>query len=259
MDNTGQQHATEDGQRNVLNYQFSPEELKVLQECNREAFFQRSLPFGTMCGIGTWYAVQRGFFKASARFGAGPKVFVGITVGYFMGKLSYQHKCAEKIMRLPNSRLAELIRQRRQGTAGGVERLLPDQGLGAGSMLSPFGPTSPSDSYTEKQMHRSDSFNLDIHVPQYSGLDDSGRPTLDSDQAFEEELQLPPSPQVTKSYEELRRQNREEYMKRQQAPYRSPVLDDQPPIRRELERPKYEEQQSSQPQAKNKYGDTWSQ
>ncbi|XP_058830770.1 OCIA domain-containing protein 1 [Topomyia yanbarensis] len=258
MDRAEQVHALEDGQRNALNYKFSPEELKVLQECNREAFFQRSLPFGTICGIGTWYAVQRGYLKASQRFGAGPKVFIGITLGYFMGKLSYQTRCADKIMRIPNSRLAELIRQRRQGGPGGVERLLPDQGLGAGSMLSPFGPTSPSDSYTEKQLDRSDTFNLDIHVPQYSGLDDSGRPTLDSNQAFDEDLQLPPSPQVTKSYEELRRQNREEYVKRHQAPYRSPVLDDQPPIRREVDRPKYEDQpQPSLP--KNKYGDTWSQ
>ncbi|XP_053689220.1 OCIA domain-containing protein 1 [Sabethes cyaneus] len=251
------QVAEVDGQRNALNYQFSPEELKVLQECNREAFYQRSIPFGTVCGLSTWYAVQKGFLKPSARFGAGPKMFVGITIGYFIGKISYQNICADKIMRLPNSRLAEIIRQRRQG-GGSVERYLPDQGLGAGSMLSPFGPTSPSDSYTERQMHRSDSLNLDIHVPQYSGLDDSARPTVDSNNTFEEELQLPPGPAVTKTYEELRRQNREEYLKRQQAPYRSPILDDQPPIRREPERPKQDEP-PQQPQVKNKYGDAWSQ
>lgn len=256
MDRSEHHRTAEDGQRNALNYQFSPDELKVLQECNREAFFQRSLPFGTVGGIGAWYAIQRGFLKPSARFGAAPKIFLGVTVGYFLGKISYQNVCAEKIMRLPNSRLADLIRQRRKG--GSVEKFLPDQGLGAGSMLSPFGPTTPSDSYTEKQLHRSDSLNMDIHVPQYSGLDDSARPTIDSNSAFEEELQLPPGPTVTKSYEELRRQNREEYLKRQQAPYRSPVLDDQPPIKREPERPKYDEP-PQQPQVKNKYGDAWSQ
>lgn len=253
------QHYPQEGQRNALNFQFSPEELKVLQECNREAFFQRSLPLGTICGLGTWYAVQKGHLKSSVRFGAGPKVFVGITLGYFIGKLSYQSKCAEKILRLPNSRLADLIRQRRQGTAGGVERLLPEQGFGAGSMLSPFGPTSPSDSVTEEhyRRHPGDSFNLDVHVPQYSGLDDSGRPTIDSDRQFEEDLQLPANPPATnKSYEELRRQNREEYMRRQQAPYRPPTLEDAPPIRRET---KSDEQQPQQPQAKNKYGDAWSQ
>uniref|UniRef100_A0A8D8H2Q6 OCIA domain-containing protein 1 n=1 Tax=Culex pipiens TaxID=7175 RepID=A0A8D8H2Q6_CULPI len=164
-------------QRNALNYQFSPEELKVLQECNREAFFQRSLPLGTVFGLGTYYAVQRGLLKAGARFGAGPKVFIGVTFGYFLGKLSYQSKCADKIMRLPNSRLADIIRQRRQGGTAGVERLLPDQSLGAGSMLSPFGPTTPSDTVTGDHYRR--DFNLDVHVPQYAGLDDNERPTID--------------------------------------------------------------------------------
>lgn len=247
-------------QRNALNYQFSPEELKVLQECNREAFFQRSLPLGTVFGLGTYYAIQRGILKPGARFGAGPKVFIGVTFGYFLGKLSYQSKCAEKIMRLPNSRLADIIRQRRQGNTAGVERLLPDQSLGAGSMLSPFGPTTPSDTITGDHYRR--DFNLDMSRPQYSGLDDSERPTIDSSRQLDEDLQLPPSPPVTKSYEELRRQNREDYIRRQQAPYR-PILEETPQIRREAERAArlaedQQQQQPSQPQMKNKYGDSWS-
>lgn len=193
------------------------------------------------------------------RFGAGPKVFIGVTLGYFLGKLSYQSKCAEKILRLPNSRLADIIRARRQGTAAGVERLLPDQSLGAGSMLSPFGPTTPSDTVTGElsRRDRGRDFNLDVHVPQYAGLDDNDRPTIDSSRQLDEDLQLPPSPQVTKSYEELRRQNREDYVRRQQAPYRppSPSLEETSQIRREPER---QPQQPSAPQAKNKYGDSWS-
>ncbi|EAT47303.1 AAEL001573-PA [Aedes aegypti] len=249
-----------EGSRNALNFQFSPEELKVLQECNREAFFQRSMPLGTVFGLGTYYAVQRGFLKSSPRFGAGPKVFVGITLGYFIGKLSYQSRCAEKIMRIPNSRLADMIRQRRQG-ATTVERLYPDQGFGAGAMLSPFGPASPSDSVTEQHFRNRDSINIDVHTPNYSGLDESARPSLDSNRAFEEDLQLPVDPPpVTKSYEELRRQNREEYVRRQQAPYRPPtVLEDTPPIRREVAAPspRPEDHLPQQPQVKNKYGDVY--
>lgn len=50
------------------NFQFSPEELQVLQECNREAFFQRSLPLGTAFGLGTYYAIQRGFLKVTLQW-----------------------------------------------------------------------------------------------------------------------------------------------------------------------------------------------
>jgi Ovarian carcinoma immunoreactive antigen (OCIA) len=42
-------------------------------------------------------------------------VLLGITVGYFIGKFSYQSRCAEKLMMLPNSRLAEMLKQRRRG------------------------------------------------------------------------------------------------------------------------------------------------
>lgn len=67
---------------------------------------------------------------------------------------------------------------------------------------------------------------------------------------------------MTKSYEELRRQNREDYIRRQQTPYRAPPIPEetQPQIRREAERAARVEQpqQPSQPQMKNKYGDSWS-
>lgn len=246
-----------EGQRNALNFQFSPEELKVLQECNREAFFQRSMPLGTAFGLGTYYAIQRGYLKPSPRFGVGPKVFVGITLGYFMGKLSYQSRCAEKIMRIPNSRLADMIRQRRQG-ASPVERLYPDQGFGAGSMLSPFGPTSTGE--TEQHFRNRDSINIDVNTPTYSGLDENARPSLDSNRAFVEDLQLPVDPPpVTKSYEELRRQNREEYVRRQQAPQRpSTMLEDTPPIRRDVAPPpRMDDRPPQQPLARNKYGDVY--
>jgi hypothetical protein len=54
-----------------------------------------------------------GYLKASARWGAGPKMLVGSVLGYFIGKLSYQSKCAEKLMQLPNSPLAELLRKQK--------------------------------------------------------------------------------------------------------------------------------------------------
>lgn len=56
-----------------------------------------------------------GYLRASPRFGATPKVIVAVVLGYFVGKFSYQTKCAEKLMQLPNSKIGEMLRQRRKG------------------------------------------------------------------------------------------------------------------------------------------------
>uniref|UniRef100_A0A182IM57 OCIA domain-containing protein n=1 Tax=Anopheles atroparvus TaxID=41427 RepID=A0A182IM57_ANOAO len=267
MQRNDQLQQYDESQRNALNFQFSPEEMRVLRECNRESFFQRSLPLGTLMGFGAWYAVHNNYLKASVRFGPAPKVLVGVTLGYFIGKISYQGKCAEKILQLPNSRLADLMRQRRQGTTGMADTFLPDQGFGASSMLTPFASTPALDRQTDEAPVNQGSLNMDFDIPHYSGLDDSGRPTIDSTGSLEEDLQLPLAPKASKSYEELRRQNREEYLKRQQQPYRPPTtLEDSPPIRRDpLERrgssqPASEDQPTPTiPSVKNKYGDAWSQ
>uniref|UniRef100_A0A182MBZ1 OCIA domain-containing protein n=1 Tax=Anopheles culicifacies TaxID=139723 RepID=A0A182MBZ1_9DIPT len=239
-------------------------------------------------GFGAWYAVHNKFLKPSVRFGPAPKILVGVTLGYFIGKISYQSKCAEKIMQLPNSRLADLMRQRRQGTTGMADKLydfyqeshedilimsaltstssLPDQGFGASSMLTPFETTPARERQADESFLSNGSLNLYYDGPQYSGLDDSGRPTVDSTTNFEEDLQLPLAPKASKSYEELRRQNREEYLKRQQQPYRpATILEDSPPIRRETteRRGSNASDEASlppgPPSVKNKYGDAWSQ
>lgn len=55
-----------------------------------------------------------GFLKGNARYGAVPKIIAAAAVGYFAGKFSYQTKCAERLMQLPNSRIGEMLRQRRR-------------------------------------------------------------------------------------------------------------------------------------------------
>lgn len=40
-------------------------------------------------------------------------MFGGVIIGYIGGKFSYQSACAQKIMRLPNSNLAESLRKRK--------------------------------------------------------------------------------------------------------------------------------------------------
>lgn len=102
-------------------------------------------------------------------------------MGYFAGKFSYQQKCAEKIMRLPNSRLGEVLRQRQRG--GGAAAILPmpnDPTLGV--TMSPFASASKDED--KDQYNRSSVFNLDIERPPNQGLDDIYRPNLDSEYMY---------------------------------------------------------------------------
>ena len=59
-----------------------------------------------------------GYLKPSVKWGPWPKVAWAVTAGYFIGKFAYQGKCAEKLMALPNSPIAEALRQRK-GKGGG--------------------------------------------------------------------------------------------------------------------------------------------
>lgn len=135
----------ESAQHPLANYKFSTDELRVLRECNVESFWQRSLPLGTAFGVAAYMAVRNGYLKGNTRYGAGPKAAVGVIVGYFLGKFSYQQRCAEKIMQLPNSKLAEMLKMRKCG--GIAETFSADQGFGAALSMSPFG--SATDQYSD--------------------------------------------------------------------------------------------------------------
>lgn len=234
-----------------MGYQFSPEELQVLKECNRESFFQRSVPIGTGLGVATWFAVQNGYLKPSARFGAGPKALAAVTVGYFLGKISYQSKCAEKIMRLPNSRLGEVLRRKKKGEF--FESFTPDGGLS----LAPFGSTT--DIYTDEGMKANtptNSLDLDLNRPSNSGLDDIYRASLDDPETnFNDNLPLEP-PKSSVSYEELRKKNREEYERKLQSPpSKSPVREEVPIITRQQQPERDDSFERNA--ARNRYGDVW--
>lgn len=55
----GQQQPTQT-QSPTSRYKFSQDELRVLKECNRESFYFRCLPFGTVLGSLTYLAVKKG-------------------------------------------------------------------------------------------------------------------------------------------------------------------------------------------------------
>ncbi|XP_044271777.1 OCIA domain-containing protein 1 [Tribolium madens] len=222
--------------RHRQSYKFSPEEVRVIKECNRESFYQRCLPLGAILGVSTYYGVKTGYLRGNPRFGAFPKVTVSVIVGYFLGKFSYQSKCAEKLMQLPNSQIGEMLRRRRQGTF--QESLEP--GFGPGMSLGPFSGISSSDTYTDLGPG---SLDLDTTRPQYDGLDDAQRPSIDNP-IYEEEM--PPVQKHVTTYDELRKKNREEYQEKRTLSYREPAKS--PPV-----------SSPTPPDVsnKNKYGDVW--
>ncbi|KAF5299701.1 hypothetical protein FQA39_LY11496 [Lamprigera yunnana] len=191
--------------RSLRSYQFSTEELSVLKECNRDSFFQRSLPICALFSGGIYYGIKSGLLQGHPKYGATPKIVVALIVGYFAGKFSYQRKCMEKLMLLPNSRLGEMLRQKKSGHL--QETLEP------GLSLAPFGTIS--DAYTD--IKRSNTLDIDVSRPDISGLDENHRPSLDNP-IYEEEM--PPVQKHTTTYEELRNQNREEYQNKFRGNYR---------------------------------------
>lgn len=236
-----------------MNFTFSPEEMAALKECDVEALVQRSIPLGTIFGVGTWAAVQRGFLQKGGFGGTGAKIFAASMAGYFLGKLSYQQRCAEKLMRLPNSRLGDALRRRKKGEF--FETFTQDGGLS----MAPF--SSATDVYTDENLKSSsqnNSLDIDTDRPANFGLDDTYRPSVDSpDRSFNDNLPLEP-PKTQQSYEELRRRNREDYERRMSTPFNR----QQQPLPREdapsVYRAQPERDESfQQGGAKNKYGDVW--
>ncbi|CAH1154141.1 unnamed protein product [Phaedon cochleariae] len=231
-------------------YTFTPEELRVLKECNKDSFYQRCIPISAALAASTYYGVQTGFLKGHQRFGATPKVIFAVFIGYFLGKFSYQSKCAERLMQLPNSQIGEMLRQKRKGHLH--ESL--DSGFGPGMSLAPFSGVNSTDTYSD--LNPNSSLDLDTDRPENKGLDDHNRPSMDN-QIYEDEM--PPEQKHNTSYDELRKKNREEYQQKRIGNYREPFT---PGYSGAPPGGSFSGSQSGfsddvPAQPKNKYGDAW--
>lgn len=228
-------------QGQIKPYKFTLDELRVIKECNKESFFQRCIPISTVLGIGTYYGVNSGFLKPNAKLGASPKVILAVVVGYFIGKISYQGKCAEKLMQLPNSQIGEMLRQKRRGN---LQESF-DSSFGAGISLAPFSSVNSNETYSDIGTAPNSVYNLDTNRPTFEGLDESLRPSIDNP-IYEEEM--PPAQKHITTYEELRKQNREEYQQKRIGNYPKESL---------VQKVNSTQQQHEQPsfKSKNKYGD----
>ncbi|KAG7161209.1 OCIA domain-containing protein 1-like [Homarus americanus] len=228
---------------------FNQDELRVLRECNRESFYFRSLPIAAALSTTAFVAMRQGIVRVSQKFGYIPKMLGATFVGYFLGKISYQNACAEKLMQLPNSPVGEALRKRK-GRLGFQETLGMEPGFSVAF------PSSETSSGTETPIfddHRPDVRDHNEGLHDYErGVTDSLTPYTEASSSL---------PQQHTSYQELRRQNREEYINKMAEKYRRPSTD---PLPEGGSPPHIEESQPPQPVyrppprttvRKNQYGD----
>lgn len=227
-------------------YRFTPDELRVLQECNRESFYQRCLPLSTLFGVGAFIAVKSGTLQGNGKFGAVPKVIGAAVLGYFVGKLSYQSKCAEKMMKIPDSKIGSILRNRKHGTQKDV-LVMEDQDLEKTVRSIP-----ESEKYSD--ISNQSPLDMDLDRPLISGLEDYRSSSLDDTRLGDDSF-LNSSSRTT-SYDELRTRNREEFEQKRTKAYRGVVTPEEVPSGlRSEDRSPLETNRASRPS--NVYGDLW--
>lgn len=148
------------------NYRFSQEELQVIAECESEAFYNRSLPLSLALGAGSYLGVKNGIFKvvtndchskqnklikcvfsqAHSSLGPWPKVITFSIIGYIAGRISYNKKCQEKMMALPNSRFAEMLRRNLNRKTNQWDVGRQEAGAATALSLAPFQSATSSNS-----------------------------------------------------------------------------------------------------------------
>lgn len=230
----------------------TPEELRVLDECNKESFFYRSVPLAAVAMAATQFAVHKGLLKPHPRWGSVLKLLGVGFASWFIGKFSYQSACEEKFLRLKNSPVADMIRKRKGITPQPFEEHPP-----SGEML--YADDSTSYSVEDDFMSSSRSLNLDTDKNiQYAGLDDSDR--------FKGEYGAQPEdkPQkFTTTYDDLRRKNREEYELRQSKLFAPSTPSYMPPFSSSKDWRSHEDitpgsnHQENPSVLQNMYGDRW--
>ncbi|XP_055333032.1 OCIA domain-containing protein 1-like [Paramacrobiotus metropolitanus] len=201
------------------NYKMTAEENAILKECARESTIKRSLPFAAVFSALTHLAVKKGYLSAHPKYGSMFKVFASGFTGYLLGKLSYYKECEDKFLSLPNSRVADAIRRRRQGKTGLPPP--PQQPYPGGSGgYRPVQPTTPLYGYDNQgpaRSERSSIYNADDHV---SSLDidsekntyQEGRdPEMLSERSFDHGREEASRPSA--NYDDLRRQHRDAYFR----------------------------------------------
>lgn len=275
----------QDRRARLQNHALTPDELKVLQECNRESFMYRALPLGLGAAVAVQYGTKMGYLTPHPKYGPYIKMMGAGFVGWMVGKFSYRRQCEEKLMRLPNSVIGEALRRKYgmaspdsfPGSPGGqyTDYSSSGQDRELGLDLRSRGAPQGLDDSQRPTLDRLRSHNTpqgldDRQRPSMDsmrsstspqGLNDSERPSMDNPNLAVVPENLPPA-KFSTSYEELRRQNREEYERRFSTPPPSSSQQPAPPYqglpeRQERDYPPRQSAQGSGGGKKNKYGDSW--
>lgn len=94
-----------------IQFQLTPEEIRVLKECGREGVIARAIPMG-MVGAIIGYMGSKSGPLMSTKFGYKPAVIGLGLVGYFMGRFSYSKVCFDRALQVPNGTLRKFYSQR---------------------------------------------------------------------------------------------------------------------------------------------------
>ncbi|XP_026759444.3 OCIA domain-containing protein 1-like [Galleria mellonella] len=93
-------------------YEFTQDEIKALEQCDKESFYQRCLPFSTLFATVTYAAIKFGCLKRNSHFGVYPKLLMAAWMGYLYGRISYTAECDAKLRQLPaSSHLGNVMRK----------------------------------------------------------------------------------------------------------------------------------------------------
>ncbi|XP_018431098.1 PREDICTED: OCIA domain-containing protein 1 [Nanorana parkeri] len=218
-------------------YVLTQEEAKVIKQCNSDSFWFRSVPFSVMGMTATQVLISRGFLTTHSRFGALPKVAFAGTVGFMAGKLSYYNACKEKILKLENSPLAEMLHQGRISKLEFPGKKAPNGHYNDDDITTT--PSFSSEPPLPEQPYSAYSSNYEsspADVPFSASMSDSSPTGISDNIAQEPELQeeqQAKAPSVT--YSELRKKHRDSVISETPVRSRAPRTEGK----------------------KNKYGDVW--
>jgi len=180
--------------------QLTPEDQRVLRECNSESFWYRSLPVASVLSATAHILVKQGIMKPNLRYGTAPKAMLGAIIGYFIGKFSYAETCADKfLVQAPRSKIAEVVRVRR-----GLPPLEIDPTEEQGEQYSLGMPTTAP----ETALQDGAAVAQAATNPNYDQMRKMNRESLDKT-VVSQEVPVVSSSTTNSSYDEMRKMNRQ--------------------------------------------------
>ena len=224
------------------------EALRVMRECNRESFWQRSVPFGLAGAMVPAFLINAGKLTKHPKYGVWPKAIPAVVLGFLIGKVSYIPHCREKILReIPNSNLADKLRSIQTGNNNGERLQFQQQEQ----------QQQHQQQYSSSQAHNNNRGQMPMYNPP-----PQQQPAYESTQHEfnQEESALVPESSPNTSYAQLRAMNRHHGVEQSRVP---PYQQQQPPLQQQQQHypynpPAQERRPEEVPRVvkrTNKYGD----